>query len=91
MLDWVKTKLRERKIADRMQKHLACATGPPLHRSIVAVAMAALEDDAVQQALHTVRPEQQKAFMMVYECIVMWAILRGLGASCVRHAGCLER
>jgi hypothetical protein len=64
-----------------MQKHLAAASGPTLHRSVIAVAMAAIEDDAVQEALRSVRPEQQKVFMMVYECIVMWAMLRGLDAG----------
>ena len=81
MLDWLKTKLREKKIADRMQKHLASATGPQLSRSVIAVAMAALEDDSVQAVLRSVRRDQQKVFMMVYECIVMWSIVRGLDAG----------
>jgi hypothetical protein len=81
MLDWLKTKLKEKKLTDRMQKHLATATGPQLNRNMIAVAMASLDDDSVQGALRVVRPDQQNVFMMVYECIVLWAILRGLASA----------
>ncbi len=60
---------------------MATATGPQLHRSAIAVAMAALEDDLVQEELRRIRSDKRVAFMMTYECIVMWAILRGFALA----------
>jgi hypothetical protein len=77
MFDWLKTKLHQKKVAEQMRKHMASATGLPLHRGIIAVAMAALDNDLVQEEMSRVRSDQRNVFMMTYECIVMWAILRG--------------
>jgi hypothetical protein len=77
MFHWLKTKLAQREFAERMRKHMATATGPSLHTGAIAVAMATLEDDLVKKQLSEIRSDQWDTFMMTYECIVMWAILRG--------------
>jgi hypothetical protein len=81
MFGWLKTKLHQKQVAERMRKHMATATGPPLHTGAIAVAMAALDDDLVQKELSRIRPDQRDVFMMTYECIVMWAILRGFALA----------
>jgi len=81
MFDWLKTKFHQKQLADRMRKHLATASGPPLHTGAIAVAMAALEDDLVQAQFQKLPVEQSKTFMMTCECIVMWAILRGIASA----------
>src|ERR1035441_746503 len=78
MLHWLKTKLHEKKVRDRAHKHLVTASGPPLHRLAIRAAQSALEDDLVREELGRVRPDEQRAFMMTYECLIMWAIRRGL-------------
>jgi hypothetical protein len=81
MLDWLKTKLHEKKVKDRAHKHLATASGPSLHRLAIAVAMSALEEDLVQEEVSKVKADQKEVVMMTYECLVMWAILNGLASA----------
>jgi hypothetical protein len=81
VFDWLKTKLAQKQVADRMRKHMATASGSPLHTGVIAAAMAALDDDLVQNQLSKIPADQRDMFMMTYECIVMWAILRGVALA----------
>lgn len=81
MLDWLKTKVHERKVRDLMHKHLATASGPSLHRLVIAVAMSALEDELVREEVSNVKADQKEVFMMTYECLVVWGILNGLASA----------
>jgi hypothetical protein len=78
MLDWVKKKLRQKKVAERMHRHMETASGPQLHRSAISMTMAALEDETVQEEMRRLPPDQQEVFMMVYECFLMWSFTSGL-------------
>jgi hypothetical protein len=77
MIKWLKSKLHQKKVADRMRRHMAAASGTDLHKGVIAVAMTALDDDLFQEELSRMRAEQRNTFMMAYECVVLWAILRG--------------
>jgi hypothetical protein len=81
MLGWFKKKLHQKKVAGRMREHMAAATGPPLHKGVIAMALAALDDDLFQEELSSVRSDQRNTFTMAYECLVLWAILRGCGLT----------
>jgi hypothetical protein len=81
MFEWLTTKLHQKQVAERMRRHTATATGPPLHTGAIAAAMTSLDDDLVQKELSKVRSDERDAFMMTYECIVMWAILRGIALA----------
>ena len=81
MLDWLKTKVHEKKVSDRLHKHLATAKGPSLHRLAIAVVMSALEDDLLREEVSKVKADQKEVFMMTYECLVMWATLNGLASA----------
>src|SRR5882672_3420000 len=78
MFDWVKKKVHQKKVAERMHRHMKAASGPQLHKSAIAMTMAALEDEAVQEQMRAVPSGQQQVFMMVYECFVMWSFMSGL-------------
>src|SRR5712691_8292188 len=80
MFDWVKKKLHQRKVAERMHRHMKTAGGPQLHRSAIAMTMAALEDESVQEQMRGMSADQQEVFMMVYECLLMWTFLGGLSS-----------
>jgi hypothetical protein len=81
MFEWLQTKLHQKQVAQRMRKHMATASGPPLHTGAIAVAMTSLDHDLVKEELSRIRSDQREAFMMTYECIVMWAILRGFALA----------
>src|ERR1022692_3832761 len=85
MFEWLKTKLHQKEVAEQMRKHMATATGPPLHTFAIAVAMTALDHELVKEELVRVRPGDRDVVMMTYECIVIWAILRGFTLAGLRE------
>ena len=65
----------------RMVHHFKKAEGSEFQRLCVATAMSALEDRTL---LHTVRQlssADQLAFMMAYECAMMWCLKRGIARA----------
>jgi phage FluMu protein Com len=67
---------------DRLEKrfhtHFAGASGPVLHRNAIAVAMMELEDPWLSQVMADFSAEEQRVFLMAYQCFVLWAVAHAL-------------
>jgi hypothetical protein len=68
----------QRKAAKLIRKHMALASGSHFQRNMIAVSMAAIEDDLVQKERSKLPLAEQNLFMMAYECFLMWALKKGI-------------
>ena len=68
----------ETEIGARFNAHFDSAQGSYLERSSVAAALSAIEDQHVQRRRTKLPAEEQLTFMIVYECMVMWSLGRGM-------------
>jgi hypothetical protein len=87
MIGWIKTRLRQARVAKNLQRHMAAAVGPPIHRTAIAVAMTALDNELVEKERRKLSSSDQTIFMMAYECLVMWSLVRGLAGAFFRLLG----
>lgn len=81
MFDWLKAKLRQKRTADRLKKHMAEADGSPVQRGVVAIVIGALEDESVQAQKRKLAASEQKLFVTTFGCMVLWYILRGFASG----------
>ncbi len=77
MLAWLRHRLAGRRAQARLSRHSAGAQGSPIQRSCIAISMAAIADEIVRHECKKFPQDQQKVFMMTYECFVMWALKCG--------------
>ena len=81
MFDRLKAKLRQKKTANRLKKHMADAEGSTIQRGAVAIVMVTLEDDVVQEQKMELTVHEQQVFLMTYGCMVLWYLLRGFASG----------
>jgi hypothetical protein len=77
--------LAKRAFKKRYKRIFAAAEGSNLQRSFIAIAMLAIEDDLVQEQRTNLAVNDQMIFMMTYECLVMWALRRGMATVLKRE------
>src|SRR6266849_6906372 len=74
---------------EEFQRHALQAEGPPFVRSMIASAMCAVEEDAVTQERNGLPDADRLAFMLTYECFVVYALR--IGVERVGKPGSFEK
>jgi hypothetical protein len=76
-LQKLKIFLTQRKLIKRLKEHCAVAQGSDRERLFIAAAMCELENEMVQKECGKLPADQQKIFLMTYECFLMWSLKFG--------------
>jgi hypothetical protein len=75
---WLKQHLARKAFQKRFERHYGAAEGSHIQRSVIAAAMSEIEYAMVQTLRTKLSPEDQIAFMITYECMVMWSLGKGM-------------
>ena len=78
MLIWLKQLFAQPSPEGRATEIFASAEGSEFERCAIAGLMTAVEAEEVLKHRATVKTEHQTSFLMAYECLMMWAIKRGM-------------
>jgi hypothetical protein len=76
-LAWLKKRLNRQSREQRSKEHFSAAEGSFVERCAIVGLMMAIEADEVAEERRPLTQADQLAFMMGYECCMMWAIKVG--------------
>jgi hypothetical protein len=75
---WLKQHLARKAFQKSFERHYGAAEGSHIQRSVIAAAMSEIEYEMVQRQRAKQSPKDQIAFMITYECMVMWSLGKGM-------------